>query len=142
MLYMYRNDHFPVISTDNNGDLSRYVEDCASAIVTVLQKGAVGGVYNIGSKTEFTMAEVAQNLAEKYGLKDAAVCVPDPRPYNDKRYLLDDSKIRRLGWSEDFDFDRGLDFTIAWYKEHATDGDTWPVNAFTCGLITREFSSE
>lgn len=118
-----------------------YVEDCAAAIVTVLQQGDVGSVYNIGSKNEFTMAQVAQCLIEKYGLQGGLSVhserVPDPRPYNDKRYLLDDSKVRALGWREQFDFVGGLEKTIAWYREHPASADTvtWPVSP-TCALLS------
>lgn len=118
-----------------------YVEDCAAAIVTVLKLGDVGQVYNIGSKNEFTMAEVAQHLVEKYalegGLSAHSECVPDPRPHNDKRYLLDDSSIRALGWREEFDFSAGLEKTIAWYREHPASADhvTWPVSP-SCELLS------
>jgi len=122
-----------------------YVEDCAAAIVTVLQRGSVGAVYNIGSKTEFTMTEVAQHLAEHYslegGLSAHSECVPDPRPYNDKRYLLNDSKIREsLGWEEKYGFSAGLEKTIAWYREHPASADdtTWPVSP-SCSLLSSEF---
>ena len=118
-----------------------YVEDCAAAIVTVLQLGNVGKVYNIGSENEFTMTEVAQHLVDKYalegGLSAHSECVPDPRPHNDKRYLLDDSSIRALGWREQFDFSAGLEKTIAWYREHPASADhvTWPVSP-SCELLS------
>ena len=56
------------------------------------------------------------------------------RPFNDRRYLLNDGALRALGWAEEFDFSSGLDRTIQWYREHPRDAEIWPVPP-TCALL-------
>ena len=80
-----------------------HVEDVFRAVVCILERGAVGEAYNIGSQEEHSIVEVVAALLR--ALRRPAV-VDDhveriaDRPYNDKRYLIDDTKLRRLGWSE------------------------------------------
>ena len=68
----------------------------------------------------------AQRLGRAGQREQASTHVLD-RPYNDRRYLLDDSKIRQqLGWAEKHTFEAGLDKTIAWYlEEHPDDAEIW-----------------
>lgn len=106
-----------------------YVEDHASALVTVLQKGAVGETYNIGGCSERTNLQVVHAIC---GLLDelmphsfflphaSLITFVKDRPGHDQRYAIDASKIcRDLGWQPQESFETGLRKTVKWYLENA-----------------------
>ncbi len=95
-----------------------YVLDNCRAIDTVLKKGEIGEVYNIGTGEEKSNLEIAKLLQEKIKPnKDLIEFVTD-RKGHDFRYALNSSKIRKLGWQPEFNFDQALENTINWYKNN------------------------
>ncbi len=95
-----------------------HVSDHCAAIETVLRRGEVGGTYNIGSGEERTITQLADtvlSLLDKPA--DLRQIVPD-RPGHDRRYLLDSSKLRALGWAPEVSFAQGIDQTVEWYVDH------------------------
>jgi len=105
-------------STENRREWLHALDHCR-AIELVLEKGAEGETYNVGSGVEKSIEEIADavlKLTEKPA--DLKTIVPD-RPGHDRRYLLDSSKLRsQLAWEPEIDFERGLSETVAWYAEH------------------------
>ena len=106
-----------------NGDNLRafiHVDDVATAVETIMMRGEVGQIYNIGSPEEISVKEVAQKLValmEKGAASDNITYVED-RKFNDKRYYISDEKLRELGWSSTISFEKGLEDTVRWYVEH------------------------
>ena len=113
-----------------------FVEDHCAAVLRVLEAGRPGETYNVGGRAERTNLEVVERLCalleervpaarnqalctqslERY--EDLRTFVQD-RPGHDRRYAIDDAKIRReLGWQPALDFDEGLSRTLGWYLEH------------------------
>ncbi|MGN6430865.1 MAG: dTDP-glucose 4,6-dehydratase [Gaiellaceae bacterium] len=105
-------------STQNRREWLHALDHCR-AIELVLEKGAEGETYNVGSGVEKSIEEIADavlKLTRKPA--DLKTIVPD-RPGHDRRYLLDSTKLRReLGWEPEIDFERGLEETVAWYADH------------------------
>jgi dTDP-glucose 4,6-dehydratase len=114
-----------------------YVEDHCAAVRRVLERGRPGEKYNIGGGSQRTNVEVVDALCaalerERPAAQNAALAargvksyaelktfVKD-RPGHDRRYAIDDSKIRReLGYAPAHDFEQGLGLTLRWYLEHA-----------------------
>lgn len=93
-----------------------YVDDAVNAIDLVMNKGASGEVYNIGSEEEISVIQLAALLQQNMHLSGKLEYVTD-RPYNDKRYFICDKKLRSLGWEQHVDFSTGLTKTIDWYKQ-------------------------
>jgi len=97
-----------------------YIDDVVSAFETILFKGEIGKVYNIGTDNEYSVIEIADKLrtliASDKSLADIIINVPD-RNINDKRYLITSDPLRKLGWSEQVSFEEGLTKTIDWYKQ-------------------------
>ena len=89
-----------------------HVRDVCRAVETIVASGRRGEVYNIGSQCEKTILQVIELLLEQH--HGAAVDVAshvefiEDRPYNDQRYLIDDQKLRALGWRESVSFREGL----------------------------------
>ncbi|WP_030932069.1 dTDP-glucose 4,6-dehydratase [Streptomyces sp. NRRL S-646] len=95
-----------------------HVDDHCRGIDLVLTEGAPGEVYNIGGGTELTNHQLTGLILEACGADWSSVRrVPD-RKGHDRRYSLDDSKLRALGYRPQVEFARGLAATIAWYREN------------------------
>jgi dTDP-glucose 4,6-dehydratase len=83
----------------------------------VLRKGVGGEVYNVGGGWELENADIAARILELTGADPGLLRHVDDRPGHDRRYSLDSSKLRALGWSTERDFDAGLAETVEWYRE-------------------------
>jgi dTDP-glucose 4,6-dehydratase len=94
-----------------------HVHDHCSAIETVLREGETGGVYNVGGD-EVSNLEVTRRILELTGRDDTLVRYVADRPGHDRRYFLDDSRLRALGWSPSHEFGAGLAATVAWYGDN------------------------
>jgi dTDP-glucose 4,6-dehydratase len=105
-------------STQNRREWLHALDHC-QAIELVLEKGAEGETYNVGSGIEKSIEEIADAVLNLTGKPaDLKTIVPD-RPGHDRRYLLDSSKLRGdLGWEPEIDFERGLSETVDWYADH------------------------
>jgi dTDP-glucose 4,6-dehydratase len=94
-----------------------YVTDCARAIATVLDDGATGEVYNVGSGRELSNLELVHAVLDRLGRsRDLVEFVPD-RQGHDMRYDVDDTKLRDLGWEPSVDLEEGLERTVHWGRE-------------------------
>jgi dTDP-glucose 4,6-dehydratase len=96
-----------------------YVEDHCSAIDLVLEKGAIGETYLVGSMIhEVNNLEFAQKLLKIFNLDDSYIKYVKDRPGHDRRYAIDSTKIRKIGWEPKHDFDTWLGKTVDWYKDN------------------------
>jgi len=96
-----------------------YVEDHCAAICTVLEKGVVGEVYNIGGNNEKANIEIVKLIIENTGKSEDLIVHVKDRPGHDRRYAIDNTKITtQLGWAPKYDFKTGMAKTIDWYLSH------------------------
>jgi dTDP-glucose 4,6-dehydratase len=94
-----------------------YVEDNCAAIELVLERGEPGATYNVGGGNELTNIELTRLILELLDKPESLVrSVPD-RPGHDRRYAVDASRIRALGWAPAHDFATALADTVRWYRE-------------------------
>jgi dTDP-glucose 4,6-dehydratase len=88
-------------------------EDTARAFETILEKGTIGEIYNIGcdEKMEYSVLEVAKmlikNLKNTDNYEEWIEFVED-RPFNDQRYYISNQKLKDLGWEIKIKFEDGL----------------------------------
>lgn len=99
-----------------------YVEDHCDAIEVVLAEGTPGELYNVGGANELTNMELSRRILELTGCDQSLLRFVADRPGHDRRYSVDSSKIRRLGWQPAHRFDDALSETVSWYRQHA---DWW-----------------
>src|SRR2546426_6740009 len=92
-----------------------HVDDHCAAVELVLRDGAAGHVYNVGG-AEHENLELTHRILELTGADPALVRHVDDRPGHDRRYSLDDSKLRSLGWQPERTFEEGLAETVEWYR--------------------------
>ena len=93
-----------------------YVYDHCSAIDTVLHKGRVGEVYNIGGHNEKTNMGITKIILDAMGKDESSIKYVEDRLGHDKRYAIDNHKIQsELGWQPSLTFEEGIKLTIDWY---------------------------
>lgn len=96
-----------------------HVKDHCRAIDTVLHKGVMGEVYNIGGNNEKANIEIIKLILDELGRDESRIRYVQDRPGHDRRYAIDNSKItRELDWRPSYTFEQGIKETIAWYVEH------------------------
>jgi dTDP-glucose 4,6-dehydratase len=100
-----------------------HAADHCAAIDLVLREGAPGEVYNVGGE-EFENLEVTHRIVELTGADPALIVYVEDRAGHDRRYALDDTKVRELGWRPEHSFgENGLAQTVAWYRENRAWSD-------------------
>ncbi len=98
-----------------------HVNDHAAGVGFVLDHGVSGEAYNLSGSGLLTNRDVTVRVLAYLGKPWSLVrSVPD-RPGHDRRYAMDGSKLKHLGWQPAVPFDSGLPSTVQWYLEH----DTW-----------------
>ncbi|MEX1358663.1 MAG: dTDP-glucose 4,6-dehydratase [Gaiellaceae bacterium] len=94
-----------------------HADDHCAAIELVLREGEPGGVYNVGGE-ERENADVARRIVELTGADESLIRHVEDRPGHDRRYALDDTRLRSLGWAAARSFDEGLAETVEWYRDN------------------------
>jgi dTDP-glucose 4,6-dehydratase len=99
-----------------------FVTDHCEALELVLTRGEPGETYNVGSGFELTNLELAERILELTGRPASLVEHVEDRPAHDRRYAVDSSRLRALGWEAEHRFEAALAETVAWYRANV---DWW-----------------
>ena len=124
-----KNKDLPIYADGMNVREWLYVLDNCEAIDVVMHKGAPGGIYNIGSGHETTNLELTRAILDILGKErslikfvkarpESLIKFVKDRPGHDKRYSLDITKLRALGWKPRHDFKEALGRTVDWYRKN------------------------
>ncbi len=96
-----------------------HVEDHCLALLSVLEKGKEGEVYNIGARCEKKNIDIALQILKILNKPQSLIQSVEDRPGHDRRYAIDPSKIEGdLGWRATRHLDEELPSLIRWYQEH------------------------
>jgi dTDP-glucose 4,6-dehydratase len=95
-----------------------HVDDHCRGIQLVLEQGRAGEAYNIGGGRELTNRELTAALLDALGAGWDRVEYVEDRKGHDRRYSVDDSRLRALGYRPRWSFEEGLAETVRWYREH------------------------
>ena len=99
-----------------------HVEDHSRAVEAVLLRGRPGELYNVGGGNERTNIEITKLLIAAMGKDERSMKFVPDRPGHDRRYAIDDAKIRaELGVVPQVPFEEGLRATVRWY----IDNEPW-----------------
>jgi UDP-glucose 4,6-dehydratase len=104
-----------------------HVSDVVAAFQVILRRGQPGETYNIGSKIERTVMDVAKDIGGAVARASkqsdgsvgtmAAITNVRDRAFNDRRYFVCDEKLAALGWREKMSWEMGLAETVRWYLD-------------------------
>ena len=97
-----------------------HVEDTADALVAIIEKGKLGGIYNISGNSEHANKDVVKLVLKAYFGRATAL---DPhvklayvRQGEDVRYGVDDSALRALGWRNRRTFEKEIPKIVRHFK--------------------------
>ena len=135
-------DPIPVYGKGENIRDWLYVEDHADALLTVLQKGALGRSYNIGGENEVRNIDLVRMICTALDrLQPGAtpyaeqITFVTDRPGHDLRYAIDPTRIRtELNWRPSVTLEQGLEKTVRWYLDNE---DWWRALLDRDGVGTR-----
>lgn len=98
-----------------------HVVDHARALDLMLHKGVSGEIYNVGSDNERNNLELTKMILKAMNFGEDMIEYVTDRPGHDRRYAIDASKIKALGWAPEYSrekFEQGLRETVEWYKNN------------------------
>ncbi|HZC28348.1 MAG TPA: dTDP-glucose 4,6-dehydratase [Gaiellaceae bacterium] len=95
-----------------------HVDDHCAAIELVLRKGGAGEIYNVGAGEEHENVELTERFVAYTGADPSLLRYVADRAGHDRRYSLDTSKLRSLGWQPARTWEDGIRETVEWYRDH------------------------
>jgi len=112
------NQPIPVYGKGINVREWIYVVDHCKAILSVLNKGRAGEIYNIGSGCTVANIDLVKRVLSKLDKKEDLITFVEDRKGHDLKYEINSNKIKaEINWQPEVDFfDKGLDLTIDYYK--------------------------
>lgn len=96
----------------------QYVLDHCEGIDVVLHNGQIGEAYNVGTEIETRNIDMAHKILDILGKPHSLIQHVTDRAGHDRRYALDCSKLRALGWTSRHSFDEALAKTVRWYVDN------------------------
>jgi dTDP-glucose 4,6-dehydratase len=96
-----------------------HVDDHCRAVDLLIEQGENGEVYNVGGGNDIMNVELTHRILDGLGQPRSLIAPVADRPGHDRRYCLDTTKLRRLGWAPQVPFAEGLQQTIEWYRDNA-----------------------
>jgi len=113
--------HLPLYGDGMNVRDWLYVIDNCSAIDRVLHEGRLGEIYNIGADNERANLEITRMILELLDKPEDLIKLVQDRPGHDRRYTVNSSKIKKLGWKTSYGFEEAMKRTVDWY----IDNENW-----------------
>jgi dTDP-glucose 4,6-dehydratase len=112
-----RDRKLPIYGDGKNVRDWIHVDDHCEAIMRVLDAGAAGEVYNIGSDNEWENIAIVKAILAAVGKPESLIEYVIDRPGHDRRYAIDSSRMaQELGWSATRKFTDGLQQTVDWFQ--------------------------
>jgi dTDP-glucose 4,6-dehydratase len=97
-----------------------HVMDHCRAVDLLIERAQNGEVYNVGGGNEVRNVDLTHQILALTGRPQTLIQPVKDRPGHDRRYALDTSRTRALGWTPQVAFDTGLADTVRWYRENET----------------------
>jgi dTDP-glucose 4,6-dehydratase len=95
-----------------------HVEDHCRGIEVAIARGEPGEVYNIGADNQHTNIEITRIILDHLGKSEDLIRYVTDRPGHDRRYAIDSSRMRALGWRPQKEFAQGIRETVDWYVQN------------------------
>ena len=95
-----------------------HVTDHCSALDLLIEKGTNGEVYNIGGGNDVMNVDLTHRILDELRKPASLIKPVADRPGHDRRYCVDTTKLRGIGWQPQVLFDDGLRETVEWYRRN------------------------
>tara|TARA_B100000686_G_C16693529_1_gene919130 strand:- start:270 stop:1307 length:1038 start_codon:yes stop_codon:yes gene_type:complete len=96
-----------------------HVDDHCNGILSALEKGTRGNVYNLGGNNELTNITIVKMILSILDRPISLIQYVKDRPGHDLRYSINSSKAQlQLQWNPQKTFTSGLEETVGWYKKN------------------------
>ncbi len=95
-----------------------HVEDHCRAIDLLIDEAENGEVYNIGGGNEVENIDLTHRILDALDRPHSLIKSVQDRPGHDRRYSLDTSKLRGVGWEPKHSFEDALTATVNWYRDN------------------------
>jgi dTDP-glucose 4,6-dehydratase len=96
-----------------------HVDDHCRALDLLIERAEPGQVYNVGGGNEVRNIDLTREILRLLDRPDSLIARVTDRPGHDRRYCLDTSRLRALGWRPQVEFEAGLSRTVSWYRDNA-----------------------
>jgi UDP-glucose 4,6-dehydratase len=94
-------------------------QDFARALLLIAENGELCSAYNVGGTEEYENRTIAKMICAELGLDpEKSIRFERDRPFNDRRYAVDDSRVRLMGWMPEIKLKNALPDLVAWYRRH------------------------
>ena len=95
-----------------------HVDDHCRAIDLLIDRGSDGETYNIGGGNDIMNVELTHRILGALGKPLSLIEPVADRQGHDRRYCVDTTKLRALGWAPQVAFEQGLEQTVDWYRRN------------------------
>ncbi|MGD2179274.1 MAG: dTDP-glucose 4,6-dehydratase [Anaerolineae bacterium] len=95
-----------------------YVVDHCEAIDLVLHEGSIGRIYNVGTGTEMPNIQMTRLILELLDKPESLIQRVRDRAGHDRRYSVDLTRIRALGWEPAHSCEEAIEKTVRWYADN------------------------
>jgi len=110
---------FPIHGSGNQKRSFLYIRDFCEGIYTIINKGKINEIYNIGSNFEYKNIDVVKMIAKENKLNfKKNVYYSEDRPFNDYRYSINFNKIKKLGWKPKTKLENKISEINNWYRKN------------------------
>ncbi|MBI5418319.1 dTDP-glucose 4,6-dehydratase [Candidatus Poribacteria bacterium] len=113
------NQKVPVYAKGENIREWLYVSDCVDGVLTILDKGKIGEIYNLGSGQEKRNMDVVKFILKLLNKSEDLIEFVKDRLGHDFRYSLNSNKFNHeFSWNAKINFEEGIEKTVKWYGEN------------------------
>ena len=92
-----------------------HVDDLGQAVLFALENKLEEHLYNVGTGVDLTIKELAELIRSTVGYQGEIVW-DSTKPDGTPRKLIDNSKMRNIGWRPKISLDKGIEITYEHYK--------------------------
>ncbi|MEM7028639.1 MAG: dTDP-glucose 4,6-dehydratase [Chloroflexota bacterium] len=96
----------------------QFVKDHCAGIDLVLRNGEIGEIYNLGTGVETPNVTMTKLILHLLGKPESLIQHVEDRSGHDRRYAIDVSKVKALGWQNEYDFEAAIEATVKWYVDN------------------------
>ena len=110
-------DSFEIWGTGSALREFMHADDCADALVFIMQNYSEDQHINVGTGTDVTIEQMAHTVADVVGF-EGRITKDLSKPDGTPRKIMDGARLRAMGWSPSYDLKSGLEDAYKWFLAH------------------------